>query len=116
MNSEFIPTMTKNFTYFLCPRRSIHQYRNANVSKHQPPDASTKELVAIRLMIGVIETQSNVYPSTSPAVPPMTSHFIFSSSGRELSKSFPARHPQIVWAAVGKKFIATHPPLFILFI
>src|SRR5271170_5646353 len=94
---------------------SIHQYDKPKLNRHQPPEAKTKEVVAIRLIIGVIVI-SIPYPMTNPANPASISPFTFSDSGLSESSNLPASTPQIVCAAVGMQLIATQPPRFTLFI
>src|SRR5688500_8820477 len=93
----------------------MNQYKSAIPKNIQPADASTKELVAVRLIIGVILARSSAKPATSAATAAPNNIDSFFLEDIPLSTSnFPASTPQIVCAAVGMKLNATQPSVLIL--
>src|SRR5690606_10357308 len=82
-------------------------------NKAHPPEASTKELVEILLIIGVMSNKSNPYPRSKPLAPAIKNILIFLSGLLSDIRILPHMAPHTVWAAVGMQLMATHPPLFI---
>src|SRR6476620_9761937 len=114
MKMEFMPKIKKNFNRFLWSRTSIHQYERARKRSAQPPEASTNELVAIRLMMGVMPVQSKPKPSSKHSKPAPTKYFTFKAFDLLLNNSWPAIAPQMVCALVEMQFMATQPSGLIL--
>jgi len=55
----FIPTTTKTHAYLLIFLTSVSQYKKASINKTHPPLENTNAEVLMRLMMGVIFSQSN---------------------------------------------------------
>ena len=103
-----MPTTAKNSTARSFFFRSMSQYEKARASRVQPPLASTKVGVAIRLMIGVMG--SRPYPAISSATPASSSTCSFFCGGSPPSSHCPATTPQTVWAVVERALSETQCP------
>src|SRR5579872_3282090 len=114
MKIEFIPTTTAIQAYLFIFFRSMSQYKRASSNNTQPSEAKVNELVAIRLIMGVIFVQSRPKPIASAITPARARYFTFCAGVFSDTSSLPARQPHIVWAAVGIKLMVTQPSGLIL--
>src|SRR5690606_15516905 len=67
-------------------------------------------MVEILLIIGVIPNKSRPYPNSNPIAPEIRNILIFLKAVLSDINIFPQIDPQMVCAAVGMQFMATHPP------
>jgi len=77
MKMEFIPTTAAIQAYLLIFLKSMSQYRVASNNSTHPSDANVNELVAMRLMIGVIFVQSRPKPIAKATTPATARYFTF---------------------------------------